>query len=129
MANLLIVEDDPVLLAGMEELLSFDGHQVRAVLSGQAALNAIEADPPELVISDVFMPGMSGPQLLAAVRTRANGDAIPFLFVSAGTMREVEEQIAGPDSVSYLPKPFQVEALLEAVAGAVAVQPGRVSAR
>jgi CheY-like chemotaxis protein len=116
MANLIIVEDDLVLLAGMKDLLSMEGHQVRAVSSGQAALQAIEAEPPELVVCDIVMPEMSGTQLLEVVRTCSDWSAIPFLFVSASTMPEMEKQIAALGGVSYLRKPFEIDRLCEAVA-------------
>jgi CheY-like chemotaxis protein len=119
MANLIIVEDDLVLLAGMKDLLSIEGHQVRAVSSGQAALRAIESEPPELVVCDILMPEMSGTQLLEAVRACSDWSTIPFLFVSASTTPEVERQVAALDGVSYLRKPFEIDRLCEAVTVAI----------
>jgi two-component system sensor histidine kinase/response regulator len=119
MANLLIVEDNPALLEGMREFLSLVGHRVRATNCSQAALSAIEADLPELIISDVAMPGMTGPQLLDTVRTGSDGDGIPFLFVSASAEPEVESQLSALDGVSFLRKPFEIEMLHRAVAEAL----------
>lgn len=126
MANLLIVEDDPSLLAGMEVLLSMQGHQVRGTSSGLTALGAIATRQPELVISDVVMPGMSGPQLLQAVRARPDWGGIPFLFVSASTRREIERQLTALEGVSFLGKPFEIDALCEAVVTALQVHSRQV---
>jgi CheY-like chemotaxis protein len=129
MANLLVVEDDPTLLSGMEMFLSMQGHHVRGTSSGLAALGAIATHQPELVISDVAMPGMTGPQLLQAVRARPDWEGIPFLFVSANTRREIERQLTVLDGVSFLGKPFDIDALYEAVVTALQAHPRPVGQR
>ena len=60
LAKLLIVDDDQFLLHGMQMLLSSFGHDVEVVSSGEEALAVIQADPPELVISDIQMASMTG---------------------------------------------------------------------
>ena len=118
MARLLVVEDDKALLEAMDQILSMAGHDVRAVTSGQAALEALRTvmpDPPELIITDVTMPGMSGLQLLEAVRAHHDWRDIPFLFVSASILAETETQIAGLAAASFLRKPFTPEVLYGAV--------------
>jgi CheY-like chemotaxis protein len=123
MADLLIVEDDPALRDGMLELLSIKGHQVRSADSGLAALPAIEARRPELIISDVIMPGLTGPQLLEAVRDRSEWHDIPFLFVSASTTAEIERQLDSTHRVSFLRKPFDIDTLFYAVLQALRDHP------
>ena len=129
MANLLVVEDDPALLTAMQELLAIQGHQVRGAASGLTALDAMATDRPELVISDMTMPGMTGLQLLHAVRARPEWDGIPFVFVSASSSQQLGQQIATWDGVSYLPKPFEIEALIETVMTALGVRSGLAAQR
>ena len=102
MADLLIVEDDPALRVALLDLLSMQGHQVRSADSGLAALPIIEAGRPELIVSDLLMPGMTGTELLEAVRDRPDWNGIPFLFVSASTTEEIERQLTA-HYISLLP--------------------------
>jgi CheY-like chemotaxis protein len=115
MAHLLVVDDDRVLLEAMEEILSSFGHAVCAVTSGEAALSAIEANPPELIIADVIMPGMSGIDLLKAVRSHPDWGHIPFVFISAAASPKTHEQLEAMGKEAFLAKPFDAEDLREAV--------------
>ena len=115
MARLLVVEDDPSLLAGLRDLLSLSGHQVRAASSGEAAWEAVQAELPELVVTDVVMPGMSGLDLLQAVRGGPEGGHLPFIFISATILSNMEEQIKALPDATYLRKPFEVDTLIETI--------------
>ena len=115
MARLLVVEDDPSLLAGLRDLLSLSGHQVRAASSGEAAWEAVQAELPELVVTDVVMPGMSGLDLLEVVRGDPEGWHLPFIFISATILSNTEQQIKGLPNATYLRKPFEVGALIETI--------------
>ena len=124
MANLLVVEDDEVLLRGLEALLARAGHNVRSAISGQAALDVLyisraETNPLDLIITDVLMPGMSGLQLLEAVRSQAIWHNVPFLFITAQNASHMEEQIAMLEMASILYKPFDAERLEGAVMAAL----------
>jgi CheY-like chemotaxis protein len=115
MANLLIVDDEETLLSALQRILSNTGHEVRAMTSGEAALDAIRGNPPDLVVSDVLMPDMTGPQLLEIVRAHPKWNYIPFLFVSASISLKTEGRIAALDNTYYLRKPFEIEELLDTV--------------
>ena len=97
--------------------------QDRSADSGLAALPLIEGNRPELIISDVLMPGMTGPELLEAVRERPDWHGIPFLFVSASSGAEIESQLDAIDRVSFLHKPFETDRLLDAVLQALGDSP------
>lgn len=119
MVSLIIVEDDPSLLAGMSDVLRFEGNEVQAVSSGQAAIETIETHSPDLIISDLLMPEMDGLQLLKEVRARPDGRNVPFLFVSAMTEPEPAQLLAGLEAVFLLPKPFEIDVLNAAVLAAL----------
>jgi CheY-like chemotaxis protein len=125
MARLLIM-DDAILLETLKEVLSTPKHKVRCVTSARAALEAIEADTPDLIIADATMPAMTGPRLLwllEAVRARPDWSSIPFLFVGATAALETKRQITALETVIFLPKSLDAEALgkaVDAVLGRVA---------
>lgn len=120
MTDLLVVDDELSLLEALEAILSDAGYQVRAVTSGQAALDVLQASEgyrPDLIIVDIIMPEMTGLQLFDTVRADPGLSHIPFLFTSAFVSLEREEQIAGLGNAALLFKPFEVEELLEAIEG------------
>ncbi|SFL80339.1 SpoIIE family protein phosphatase [Geodermatophilus ruber] len=90
-------------------------HDVRAVADGRQALAAALADPPDLVVSDVMMPGLDGMQLLAALRADARTARVPVVLLSAraGEEAAVEGLAAGADD--YLVKPFSAQELIARV--------------
>ncbi|MGA2050026.1 MAG: response regulator [Terracidiphilus sp.] len=67
-ANLLIVDDDPSVLSTLSLVLAETGYRVRTAQDGSSAWNAIGDESPEIVLSDLNMPGMSGFELLTKVR-------------------------------------------------------------
>jgi PAS domain S-box-containing protein len=87
---------------------------VRAVSDGAAALAAVRDDPPDLIVSDVMMPGLDGMELLAAVRADPWTARVPVLLLSARAGQEAAvEGLAGADD--YLVKPFSAAELLARV--------------
>jgi DNA-binding response OmpR family regulator len=115
MANLLIVDDEQALLSALQTLFVAAGHDVRVASSGQDALDFFQDEPPDLVIADVLMPGMSGLEFLEIVRDHSKWASIPFLFISAQTSKTLKDQVEALDSTTLMHKPFEVEDLLEAV--------------
>jgi CheY-like chemotaxis protein len=119
MAKLLLVDDERDLLEALSTLFTLEGYQVAATHSAHEALSILLApdqDKPDLIISDVIMPQMTGRELLATVRANTTLADIPFLFVSATVISEDEELIARTQTVRYLRKPFLVEDLCALVA-------------
>src|ERR1700743_1487743 len=99
----------------LTNLLRSSGYRVDEVVDGGEALTAIRAEVPDLVISDVMMPGMDGLQLVAALRGEPRTAAVPVLLLSAraGQEASIEGLQAGADD--YLVKPFSAAELLARV--------------
>jgi PAS domain S-box-containing protein len=110
--RILVVDDNTDMRDYLSRLLSRHHYQVEAVANGDAALESIRANPPDLVLSDVMMPGMDGYGLLHTLRSDAATRQIPFILLSAraGEESQVEGRAAGADD--YLVKPFSVRELL-----------------
>ncbi|WP_300972831.1 response regulator [Sphingomonas sp. LHG3406-1] len=113
-ARILLVEDDPRVRSATVEALEDLEYQPVACASAEEALSAFDAQQFDLVISDVIMPGMTGPELIRLLKRRFPDLAV--LFVT-GYVGEGE----GEDLIGYelLRKPFTVTALSDAVAAAL----------
>ena len=68
--NLLIVDDDPALRTSLSAILALFGHQVRSASDGFSALAELRLEVPDIIVSDLNMPGMSGFEFLSVVRRR-----------------------------------------------------------
>jgi CheY-like chemotaxis protein len=80
-SNVLVVDDDPTLRAVLAALLSLEGYQVETAEDGPSALASIAAAAPDIIVSDLNMPRMSGFELLSLVRL--NFPAIRVVAMSA----------------------------------------------
>jgi len=113
-SRVLIADDNPDLRRYLTTLLAaqFD---VEAVSDGNAALRVIRDRAPDLVISDVMMPGRDGYELLEALRSSPDTQDLPVILLSAraGEEAAIEGLTAGADD--YLPKPFSGRELLARV--------------
>jgi putative two-component system response regulator len=114
-ATILIVEDNPVLRAGLQEMLELEDFTTLAASNGREAIECMEKNHPELILSDIAMPEMDGYAFFHAVRSRPEWISIPFIFLTA--RGEKEDVRAGKDlgAEDYLVKPLSQEELLTAV--------------
>ena len=120
--RLLLVEDDADLRAYLTRLLTDDGWAVHPVADAEAAVGAITAGRhsgvPDVVLTDVVLPGRSGLQLGAALRDTAATARVPIIVLTArhGDQATAEGLAAGADD--YLTKPFSSHELLARVRAA-----------
>ena len=117
-ARVLLADDNADMRGYLQRLLQ-PGYQVTAVADGQAALDAVRAQPFDLVISDVMMPGLDGLQLVGELRANSRAPDLPVLLLSARAGQEaaIEGLEAGADD--YLVKPFSAAELLARVRATV----------
>ncbi len=103
--TILIVDDTPQNLTLLGELL-LPYYRVRAANSGERALRAATAQPPDLILLDVMMPEMDGYQVLARLRADPATAGIPVIFVTAMGSSADEEQGLALGAVDYITKPI-----------------------
>ena len=112
--TILLIEDEDMVRSVAERALTRSGYTVRAAASGEEALALLEADDVvDLVVSDVAMPGLDGPQTVRIIRERLA--QVPVLFMSGYAEEQARRRI-DVEGADFLPKPFSVMQLTDAVA-------------
>jgi CheY-like chemotaxis protein len=114
-ARVLVVDDDLPILTLVSSMLRRRGHQVVTADSPEAALRLLdEKGAPDILVSDVAMPGMSGLEMVERIRAREGLEHLPVVFLSARV--EAADIAAGRAlGATYLTKPFIANALLGAI--------------
>lgn len=110
MHRILIVEDDPSILRGIELNLQLEGYRVVTATDGPAALQILDREPVDLVVLDIMLPHLSGYQVCQ--KARAAGHTLPIILLSAKSA-EIDI-VMGLDlgADDYVTKPFRVAELL-----------------
>jgi DNA-binding response OmpR family regulator len=108
--KVLIVEDDPHILLGLEEVLKSDGFEVAVCSRGDQAIEAVRKQRPALVVLDVMLPGMSGYDICKELRARKVATPILMLTAKGQEIDKVVGLDLGADD--YVTKPFGVRELL-----------------
>ncbi|MCW2679230.1 MAG: Diguanylate cyclase response regulator [Frankiales bacterium] len=116
MSGRILVADDDRDIAGFVQLnLDLEGYDVQVVHDGQAALDAVLADPPDLVLLDVMMPVLDGVEVLRRLRANPATAALPVVLLTAKSLSadKVVGLTAGADD--YIVKPFDTLELIARV--------------
>ena len=114
MRRILIADDDSAIRALLSRALEDEGYAVETAADGRAALEAIVASPPDLLITDLIMPRLTGWSVF--VRVRQLAPALPILVVSGADAGFVRQETPLPDYAVFLRKPFAIDHLLDIVA-------------
>ncbi len=115
-ARILIVDDEPSILATMAPLLRARGYDVSTATTGHAALEAVDRQPPQLVILDLGLPDLDGIEVARRLR---EGRAIPILVLSARGAEQDKVAALDAGADDYVTKPFGSEELLARVRAAL----------
>jgi two-component system cell cycle sensor histidine kinase/response regulator CckA len=117
--RILVVEDEDSVRAFTSKALQSRGYTVVEADSGERGLAVIEQDKDgfELILSDVVMPEMDGPTMLAEIRKR--GIKTKFIFMSGYAEDAFERNLENPDDFGFLQKPFSLKQLIEKVKEAI----------
>ncbi|MDY6806113.1 MAG: PAS domain S-box protein [Cyanobacteriota bacterium] len=111
-ANILVVDDAPVNLHLLFEILSEEGYLVRPVCDGNLALDAVEAELPDLILLDIMMPGMDGYEVCQKLKAKSETSEVPVIFLSAKDEAIDKLRAFNLGGADYITKPFQIEEVL-----------------
>ncbi|GGM17850.1 response regulator [Deinococcus aerophilus] len=115
MPRILVVDDDAAILKLISVILSRAGHEVRTSSHPVEALELLKVFTPDLVISDVVMPYMTGLEFLEKVREHEHLSALPFMLLSSHAERGDVRRGMNLGADDYLPKPFTPQDLTTAI--------------
>lgn len=119
--SILVVEDDADLRELLAGLLAEEGHEVRTAENGAAAFVQLYLGaPPDLMVLDLWMPVVTGPEVLEVLRQDPRLSSIPVIVVSGAPVPEAVRR----DATCVLAKPFAADDLLATIALALRGPPG-----
>jgi DNA-binding response OmpR family regulator len=113
--RILVADDEPALLRLLEFVLGRRGYIIQGVSSGNAALDILKVDCPDLAILDVMMPGIDGYEVLTYIRETAHLSGLPVVMLTARAQLDDIQQGLSLGADAYLAKPFDPEELLSVV--------------
>lgn len=111
--RILVVDDEESMCNFMEIMLKKEGYTVSTAQSGRDAVELITAEPPDLVISDIMMPEMSGIELLTEVKKRRSDLHFIVMTAYASVDSAVEALKKGADD--YITKPFKIDEIKQVI--------------
>ena len=112
--KVLVVDDEPEVRLVLSEFLESRGFEVTAAESGAQALAMVDEVKPHVVLLDVTMPQMDGIETLK--RLAALKPGLPIIMVTANADVEITSKLLGMGAADYIPKPFDLDYLGQAVA-------------
>ena len=113
--KILVTDDDPRNRKLQEALLRASGHDVRSVESGRATLAAVAAEPPDLILLDLMMPGMDGFEVVRQLRADPASCHIPIIMVTALDDAGSRARLTAAGVSEVIAKPVDRWVLLTAV--------------
>jgi len=112
--RILVVDDEPFVCDAVRMMLAFDGHDVKTANNGREALEILDKQDFDLVITDYAMPSMKGDELAAAIKQRSPNQPVVMITAYAEMLQSSENPLKGVDWL--ISKPFLLENLREAIA-------------
>jgi len=109
--KILVAEDEPMLLKTIELKLKKEGYEVITTADGREAVAKIEEMDPDLVITDIMMPYVSGLEIVAIIRKK-NNKRIPIIMLSAMEQEKVVMEAFELGADDYITKPFSLNELV-----------------
>lgn len=118
-ARILVVEDDSSLRRLLEIRLAMDGYQARSATDGADALRVLEDWLPDVMLTDVMMPRLSGISLCRRVRADPRTAATPIIVLTARVFDSDMQGLVDLGGVTFMNKPFDADALRRALHAAL----------
>jgi CheY-like chemotaxis protein len=113
--SILLVDDEPVILELLDEVLSREGYQTMTAADGVDALEILDRAVPDLVVADTMMPRLSGIDMVRQMRRQPRLQDVPVIMTT--TVYPIEP--LREENLSYLPRPLRLDTLLGTIEAAI----------
>jgi CheY-like chemotaxis protein len=122
--SILVVDDDPGSLKLLRVLLQSEGYEVRAASDAELALLAVQESIPRLVVTDLYMPGMSGITLIRRLKADASTRAVPIVVVTMADRDEdtTQQALAARGAACYI-KPIRSDTFVPLIKTVIGTDP------
>ena len=111
--NILLIDDEEAFVTTLQERLEMRGFSPRVATDGLTGLEMIAAEPPDVVVLDLRMPGLSGVEVLR--RIRKGWPCLPVIMLSGHGSDQVFETCLSLGAALYHKKPLDIDVLLESI--------------
>ena len=112
--KVLVVDDDPVVIRLVKELLKTQGYLVETAKDGIDAMVVVKKEKPDLIVLDIMMPELNGYDVLRTLKFTDEFKEIPVLLLTARE-QELDKRLGQMMGIDYLQKPVNREAFLEKI--------------
>jgi two-component system alkaline phosphatase synthesis response regulator PhoP len=113
--KVLIADDEPYVARVLKLVLQKEGYQVNCVNNGQQALAAYRETRPDIIVTDVKMPHMTGRELVEAIRGTDGDSQTPIVVMTSTLESENRDWVSGVDGVQFVGKPVSPRELVRIV--------------
>jgi len=104
--TILVVDDDPIILSTLVDLLRAHGHRILEAANGRDGLSLARDERPDLILVDHHMPDMDGLAVVEALKSDAGTRGIPVVAFTSGTAAQANKLIRA-GCIGFIPKPFE----------------------
>ncbi len=115
MKKILLVDDSTTMLMSMEGILKKAGFMVKTASDGNKALQTVASYTPDLVISDLNMPGMNGIELIAQLKKKPGLRFKPMLMLTTESQESKRKEAKAAGATGWLVKPVQANDLIKVI--------------
>ena len=113
--TIIVVEDNPMSMKLIADLLALNGFNVLKAVDGESALTILKDNMPDLILLDIELPDIDGIMVLAKIREDKRFDSVKVIALTAQAMQENEEKIIAAGFDYYITKPIDTKAFIETV--------------
>lgn len=113
--NILIIEDNRDILDNTFEILKLEGYKVMKADNGNSGLYLAQTNSPDVIICDIWMPGLNGYEVFEQLKKNKITSHIPFIFLTASADKHEVETGLGMGADGYIRKPFEPEDLISEI--------------
>ena len=113
--TILVIDDNLSILEELTDILRYEGFTVYGANNGLSGLAQAEKIRPDLILSDIFMPDISGFEVVSRLKNNDELKNIPIILVSASVLEDSVQKGFDAGAVDFLKKPFETEVLLEKI--------------